>query len=229
MKVTCGVPQGSILGPALFILYINDMCNVSMLMKSIEFADDTNLFYSEDNLSQVCESVSTELGKLHSWFQVNKLSLNIGKTNFMIFGNKQSEANHVVSINGMNIKRVYVTQFIGVHIDSHLNWGEHINHIKRKMSKNVSIMRRVKHLLIDSTLYSLYSTLVMPYLNYCCGIWGNTYKSRIQPLHIIQKRAICICKKADYMSHSRPLFYQLKSINIHDMVNFKRMVFMYRV
>ena len=81
MKVTCGVPQGSILGPALFILYINDMCNVSMLMKSIVFADDTNLLYSGDNLSQVCETVSTELDKLHSWFQVNKRFLNISKTN----------------------------------------------------------------------------------------------------------------------------------------------------
>ena len=135
MKVTCGVPQGSILGPALFILYINDMCNVSILMKSIVFADDTNLFYSGDNLSQVCETVSSELGKLHSWFKVNKLSLNIGRTHFMIFGSQQCEANHVVIINGMNIMRVYVTTFIGVHIDFHLNWGEHINHIKSKISK----------------------------------------------------------------------------------------------
>ena len=111
------------------------MCNVSMLMKSIVFADDTNSFYSGDNLSQVCETVSTELGKLHSWFQINKLSLNIVKTNCMIFGNKQCEDNHVVSINGMIIKRVYVTKFLGVHIDSHLNWCEHINHIKSKISK----------------------------------------------------------------------------------------------
>ena len=106
----------------------------------------------------------------------------------MIFGNKQCEDNHVVSINGMNIKRVYVTKFLGVHIDSHLNWCEHINHIKSKISKNVSIMRRVKHLLINSALYSLYSTLVMPYLNYCCDMWGNTYKSRIQPLHSVFAR-----------------------------------------
>ena len=165
LKVTCGVPQGSILGPALFILYINDMCNVSMLMKSIVFADDTNFFYSGDNLSKVCETVSTELDKLHRWFQVNKLSLYIAKTNVMIFVNKQCEDNHVVSINGMNIKRVYVTKFLGVHIDSHLNWGEHINHMEILFSKNVSKMRRVKHLLINSALYSLYSTLVMPYLN----------------------------------------------------------------
>ena len=82
---------------------------------------------------------------------------------------------------------------------------------------------------INSAFYSLYSTLVMPYLNYCCDIWGNTYKCRIQPLHIIQKRAIRICQKADYRYHSRPLFYQLKTLNIHDMVNFKNMVFMYKV
>ena len=83
--------------------------------------------------------------------------------------------------------------------------------------------------MIESALYSLYSTLVMPYLNYCCEIWGNTYKSQIHPLHIIQKRAIRICQKADYRSHSRPLFYRLKTLNIHDMVNSKSMVFMYKV
>ena len=81
-----------------------------------------------------------ELGKLHSWFQVNKLFLNISKTNFMIFGNKQCEDNHVVSINCMNINIVYVTKFLEVHIDSHLNGCEHINHIKSNISKNVSIM-----------------------------------------------------------------------------------------
>ena len=83
-----------VLHSLFYILMI--MCNVSMLMKSIVFADDTNFFYSGDNLSQVRETVSTELDKLHSWFQVNKLSLNIAKTNFMIFGNKQCEDNHCV-------------------------------------------------------------------------------------------------------------------------------------
>ena len=95
------------------------MRNVSMLMKSIAFADDTNLFYSGDSLSQICETVSAKLDKLQRWFQVNNLSLNISKTNFMIFGNKLREDNHVVSINGMNINRVYVTKFMVVHFDSH--------------------------------------------------------------------------------------------------------------
>ena len=206
------VPQGSILGPALFIIYINDMCNVSSLMKSIVFVDDTNFFYSGKDLTEVCKTVSNIMDKLCRWFQVNKLSLNIAKTNFMVFSNKKCENNHLVSINGMYINRVYVTKFLGVLIDCHLNWSEHINLIKNKISKNVSVMYRVNHLLTSSALYSLYCTLILPYLNYCCEIWGNTYKSRIRPLHIIQKRAVHICQKADYRSHTRPMFYQLKTL-----------------
>ena len=94
----------------------------------------------------------------------------------MVFSNRKCENNHLVSINGMYINRVYVTTFLGVHIDCHLNWNEHINLIKNYISKNVYVMYRVKHLLTSSALYSLY---ILPYLNYCCEIWDNTYKSRI--------------------------------------------------
>ena len=229
LDVKCGVPQGSILGPALFILYVNDMCNVSKSLKSILFADDTNLFYAGNDLDEVCKIVSRELNILHIWFQVNKLSLNVAKTNFMIFGNKRFEENYMISINGMNINRVYVTKFIGVHIDSKLNWNEHICVIKTKVAKNVSIMNRVKHCKINSALYSLYCTLILPYLNYCCEIWGNTYKSRIHPLYIMQKRAIRICGNSDYRAHTRPIFYQLNTLCLPDMVNFNSMVFMYKV
>ena len=229
LDVKCGVPQGSILGPALFILYVNDMCNVSKYLKSILFADDTNLFYAGKDLDEVCKIVSRELNILHIWFQVNKLSLNVAKTNFMIFGNNRFEENYMISINGMNINRVYVTKFLGVHIDSKLNWNEHISVIKTKVAKNVSIMNRVKHCLINSALYSLYCTLILPYLSYCCEIWGNTYKSRIHPLYIMQKRAIRICGNSDYRAHTRQIFYQLKTLCLPDMVNFNSMVFMYKV
>ena len=101
MKVSCGVPQGPILGPALFILYVNDMCNVSSVVKSILFDDDTNLFLVGDDLMEVCETMSFELHKLSRWFQANKLSLNVSKTNFMIFSNKKCDDN--CKINGMDI------------------------------------------------------------------------------------------------------------------------------
>ena len=149
------MPQGSVLVPTLFILYINDMCNVSKSLKSILFADDTNLFCAGNYLNEVCEFVLRELNIFHIWFQVNKLSLNVAKTNVMIFGNKRYDEHYMVSISGMNIQRVYVTKFIGVHIDSKLNWNERIRVIKTKVAINVSIMNRVKHCLISSTLYAL--------------------------------------------------------------------------
>ena len=110
LDVKCGVPQGSILGPALFILYVNDMCNVSKSLKSILFADDTNLFYAGKDLDEVCKIVSRELNIFHIWLQVNKLSLNVAKTNFMIFGNKRFEENYMM---------------LNVECHRALYWGQH--------------------------------------------------------------------------------------------------------
>ena len=90
-------------------------------------------------------------------------------------------------------------------------------------------MYRVRHLLTNTALYNIYCTLIMPYLNYCCEAWGNTYKSRIQPLYIIQKKAIRICGNVDSRSHTRPLFYQWKTLGIYDIVKFNSMVFMFKV
>ena len=93
-------------------------------------------------------------------------------------------------------------------------------------------MYRVRHLLTNTALYNLFCTLIMPYLNYCCEAWGNTYKSRIQPLYnffIIQKKAIRICGNVDSRSHTRPLFYQWKTLGIYDIVKFNSMVFMFKV
>lgn len=86
LKVTCGVPQGSLLGSKLFILYINDICNVSKLLKCILFADDTTLYCSGKNLEQLLTTAENELNILKNWFDINKLSLNLNKTKFIIFG-----------------------------------------------------------------------------------------------------------------------------------------------
>ena len=99
LNVTCGVPQGSILGPKLFILYINDICNASTSLEFILFADDTNVFYSGVDIQTICECISRELDKLHVWLSVNKLSLNVDKTNFILFGNRKNIDNVCISMN----------------------------------------------------------------------------------------------------------------------------------
>ena len=124
--------------------------------------------------------------------------------------------------------RVFVTKLLGVHMDSKLDWNDHINIVRNKIAKNVSVMNRVKHVLTSSALYSLYCTLVMPYLTYCCEVWGNNYKTRIHSLFILQKRAIRICLNTDYKCHTKPLFYQLRSLNVFDTIDFNSLVFMYK-
>ena len=172
--------------------------------------------------------VSIELEKLCKWFQVNKLSLNTSQTNFMVFTNKSCNDTYSVCMNGLNLSRVFVTKFLGVHMDSKLDWNDHINIVRNKIAKNISVMNRVKHVLTSSALYSLYCTLVIPYLNYCCEVWGNNYKTRIQSLFILQKRAIRMCLNTNYICHTKPLFYQLRSLNVFDTIDLNSLVFMYK-
>ena len=164
-----------------------------LCQKPILFVDDTNLFYSGKNIMELCSVVSIELDKLCTWFQVNKLSLNTSKTNFMVFTNKSCDDTYHVCMNGLLLSRVFVTKFLGVHMDSKLDWNDHINIVRNKMAKNVSVMNRVKHVSTSSALYSLNCTLVIPYLTYCCEVWGNNCKTLIHSLFILQKRAIRIC------------------------------------
>ena len=136
LPITCGVPQGSILGPLLFILYINDIANISSDILPILFADDTNLFFKGSNLQSVIDKINSELIKINEWLKANKLSLNTDKTNFMIFSSSTHNdvmTNANVKINNTDISRVYSTKFLGVIIDSKLNFAEHINMIKNKV------------------------------------------------------------------------------------------------
>ena len=125
--LSCGVPQGSMLGLKLFTLYIVDLCIISRLVKYNMFADDTNLCCADKNINQVVTTVSTVLDKLCMWFAVNKLSLNVSKTSYVLFGNLNAQFD--IAINGISINRVRVTKLLGVLIDEKLNWKDHIANV----------------------------------------------------------------------------------------------------
>uniref|UniRef100_A0A3B3I1E4 Reverse transcriptase domain-containing protein n=1 Tax=Oryzias latipes TaxID=8090 RepID=A0A3B3I1E4_ORYLA len=227
-EISCGVPQGSILGPLLFNIYINDIFNVSKLMKLILFADDTNIFYSTDNHRELIKVVNTELNKIKLWMDYNKLSLNLDKTKVMFFGNFNANKELSIEKNNVLIKSVTEIKFLGVFIDDKLSWKPHIRHIQTKVSKSISIVNKSKHILGYNSRYLLYCSLILPYFTYCIEILGNNYKSSLHPLFLLQKRAVRIVHKAAYLDHTNNLFYQSRLLKLYDLVDFYTAQLLYR-
>ena len=204
-EILCGVPQGSILGPKLFILYINDICNISEIMKFVLFADDTNILCKHENYVSLCELVNVELSKLSKWFSINKLSLNVKKTSYMVFGNRHVNNN------------THVTKFLGVYIDYRLDWKRHIDHIINKVSKSISIIYRASQKLNETALLMLYNTLILPYLSYCSEVWGRSYITNLNPLFVKQKKFVRIIGRLSKHDHTTPLFLKSKILKLFDL------------
>ena len=223
----CGVPQGSILGPLLFSIYVNDMCNISELLNFIMFADDTSVFMSHRDLNILEREFNQELKKLVHWLQINKLVLNINKTHYMVFTNVHWDtSNFVIKIQETEIERVNRLKFLGVTIDEKISWNEHIGCICNTLSKNIGILNKLKFFPQD-ILLMLYHFLVSPYLNYCILMWANSTTKNVDRVFKLQKRAIRIITHSKYLAHTTPLFARLKIFNIYDMYKFQSAIFMY--
>ena len=229
--IICGVPQGSILGPLLFLLYINDLPLSSPSSHFIIFADDTNILFSHKDPIQLQDLINTELKNISNWFKLNKLSLNIGKTNYMIFKNKyNNKPSHDLSIqiDNKHIERVDTTKFLGILIDSNLTWKPHTSHITKIVSKYNGIFRKVRPYLDNESLHTLYNTLVLPYLTYCTLVWGDKNNANLNSLFITQKKIIRTCTKSLWLAHTTPLFISLKTLKIHDIYTYQLAIHMYR-
>ncbi len=228
INITCGVPQGSILGQKLFILYINDICRVTQLLKFVLFADDTNIFCSGENLQQTLETITTEINKLKLWFDKNKLSLNLRKTKIMLFGRHKIDCNVELIIDNTKIERVQEIIFLGVILNHKICWKPHVRYIRAKLAKCSAILWKTKHILGYKSLHTLYCSLFLPYLTYCVEVWGNTYKTTLQPICTIQKRAIRTINNTGYRDHTNPLFIKSHMLKFMDLVKFKTAQIMYK-
>ena len=229
MSVNYGVPQGSVLGPLLFLLYINDFQNASKVLDFHIFADDSTLFYSNKNLAELERNVNNNLSCVHTWLCANKLSLNIDKSCFVIFHTTQKKKTMDIKllVNNKPIKEKKSIRYLGIIIDSHLTWKSHISFIGKKIRRNIGIISKLRHFVNNKILINLYYALIYPFLTYGIVIWGNTYFSNVKPILTLQKKVIRIMTFSGFHDHTNGIFIELKLLKFPEIVFLNTALFMH--
>ena len=212
--IGCGVPQGSILGPLLFICYMNDLPLHVQIGRPFMYADDTAILYRNKTVAQINADMTNDIEKLHDWFSVNKLSVNVDKTQVMLFSHPRSNhRNELLKVNLNNRELENVTRFkyLGVLLDNHLNFQDHIKAVKGKVDMKTGLLWRIRTFISQDLALQLYKSLIAPHFAYCCHIYDGCSITSQRQLQVSQNNALRAVLRADNRSPTERLH---ESLNI---------------
>ena len=218
-SVSCGVPQGSNLGPLLFLIYINDLPNCLSTASPRMFADDTNVSLASSTLHELENVLNQELQNLNIWLKVNKLSLNIAKTEYMIIGSRQRLNVNVdgsinITINNKPVKKVNETQTLGMTIDQHLTWGRHVEEISKKISSAIGALKRIRPTITIGVANKIYKAIIQPHIDYCSTVWDGLGVTLLDKIQKLQNRASRIITQSNYYTSASNLLEELGWDNV---------------
>ena len=233
LPVTCGVPQGSILGPQLFLLYINDMIT-SVNCKLSLYADDSALLFSHKDPNVISNRLSEELSSCKRWLVDNKLSLHVGKTECLLFGSKRKlgkVGNFQVFCDGTAVERVSNVKYLGVQLDGNLSGTEHVGGILKTCSGRLAFLYRNSAYLDFHCRRLLCTALIQPHIDYCCSAWyGGLTVSMKNRLDTIQRKMVRFVQGMDFRDHvgSQELL-KLSWLSIPDRITYFRMIHLFKI
>ena len=228
-RIDTGIPQGSVLGPILYLIYVNELPTISNLFSLCLFADDTTMIFKNSNPNDLVRTCNVGMEVFYSWCCANRLSINVSKTNLMLFSNNLDPGDiSEVYMNNVRIQYASSAKFLGIMIDDKLKFNLHINNIAQKISKNCGIFYKLKQYVSTNTLLCIYRSFVESYLNYCTVLFGNAYPSHLRPLETAQKKCVRIIADELPYAHSTPIFHELKLLKFSDMYKLNLGVYMYK-
>ena len=227
VEMNYGVPQGSVLGPLLFLIYINDLHCAFKYSSTIHFADDTTLLINNKSLKQLQKHLNYDLRFLRNWLSANKISLNASKTELLLFHHIRKEIDYdlKIKLNGKKLIPAKYVKYLGIIIDSRLNWKEHVNTLSGKLARANGMLSKIRHYVPACTLKSIYYAIFSSLMTYSCITWGQSHNSNIKRIGTLQNKALRNINFATSRQSSNPLYANSEILKFEDNVKLQNFLY----